>query len=177
MLRFARLYTDDAAVAEDAVQDAWLGVLRGIDRFEARASLRTWIFRILLNRLRTQPKRERRFLPFSDLSGPAEPAADPDRFLEADHPRWPHHWKVPPQSWGESPEERLLSLEARTLVGRAIGALPPVQREVITLRDVEGWSAQEVCALLEITEPNQRVLLHRARSRVRRALEDYLASQ
>ncbi|HEX2249203.1 MAG TPA: RNA polymerase sigma factor [Gemmatimonadales bacterium] len=179
MLRFARLYVADAAIAEDAVQDTWMGVLRGLDRFEARASLRTWIFHILLNRLKTRLKREGRFVPFSRLFDPAtatpEPAVEPERFLDGDHPRWPYHWKTPPESWGESPEERVLSQETRACIERAVAALPPAQREVITLRDIEGWRAEEVCNLLGITESNQRVLLHRARSKVRRALEDYFA--
>ncbi len=180
MLRYARVYIRDPAVAEDVVQDTWLAVLRGIDHFEGRSSLKTWIFRILINRIRTRRRREGRLIPFSALfdgaAAPPEPAVDPERFLPADHPRWPFHWKLPPQSWGESPEERLLSHEVRECIDRAIAALPPSQREVITLRDLEGWKAEEVCNLLEITATNQRVLLHRARSRVRRALEDYFAS-
>lgn len=172
MLRFARLYTDDAAAAEDALQETWIAVLRGIDRFQGRASLRTWIFRILVNRIRTRLRRESRFVSLSSMAG--EPAVEPGRFLHADHPRWPHHWKVPPASWGESPEQRLLSAEVRELIEREISALPPGQREVVTLRDVEGWGSREVCNLLGISESNQRVLLHRARCRVRRALESYL---
>jgi RNA polymerase sigma-70 factor (ECF subfamily) len=177
MLRLARLYTSDTSVAEDAMQDAWLGVLRGLDRFEERASIRTWVCGIMLNRLKTRLKRDGRMIPFSALfdgaSAPAEPAVDPGCFLEADHPRWPHHWKEPPRTWGASPDEKLLSDEARALLDHVVSTLPPAQREVITLRDIEGWSAEEVCNLLEITETNQRVLLHRARSRVRRALERY----
>ena len=99
----------------------------------------------------------------------------PDRFLGADHPRWPHHWRTPPHSWGETPESRLLKREVRERVERALRDLPPAQRQVLTLRDIEGWSAVEVCELLELSESNQRVLLHRARSRLRRALEDYFA--
>jgi RNA polymerase sigma-70 factor (ECF subfamily) len=177
MLRLARLYTSDTSAVEDAMQDAWLGVLRGLDRFEERASMRTWICRIMLNRLRTRLKRDGRLVPFSALfdgvGTAAEPAVDPGCFLEADHPRWPHHWKVPPRSWGASPEEELLSDEARALLDGVVATLPAAQREVITLRDIEGWSAAEVCNLLGLTETNQRVLLHRARSRVRRALERY----
>lgn len=179
MLRFARLYTPDAALAEDVVQDAWMGALRGLARFEARSSVRTWLFGILLNRLRTRLKRECRCVPFSALfdadAAPREPAVDPERFLGADHPRWPHHWSAAPGSWGESPEERLLAKEAREVIDRAVAALPPAQREVVTLRDVEGWSSAEVCELLRVSEGNQRVLLHRGRSRVRRALESYFA--
>lgn len=179
MLRFAMLYTPDAALAEDAVQDAWVGVLRGLDRFQGRCSLRTWLFGILLNRLKTRLKRERRCMPFSACfdaeAAPAEPAVERERFLDADHPRWPHHWRTAPASWGESPEDLLLARETREVVERAVAALPPAQREVVTLRDVEEWSSEEVRELLQISEVNQRVLLHRARSKVRRALEDYFA--
>jgi len=179
MLRFAHLYAPDPGVAEDAVQDAWLAVLRGIDRFEGRSSLKTWIFRILLNRMSSRCKRDGRQIPFSTLfdgaTAPGEPAVGAERFLAEDHPRWPGHWRLAPKSWGESPEERVLSKEVRALVDRSIETLPPAQREVITLRDREGWSAREVCNVLGISESNQRVLLHRARSKVRSALEDYLS--
>jgi RNA polymerase sigma-70 factor, ECF subfamily len=176
MLRVASMYVP-RAVAEEVVQDTWLGVLNGIERFEGRSSLKTWIFSILMNRVRTQAQRERRTVPFSAIALDAaladEPALDSDRFLGADHPDGAYHWAKPPQPWGDSPEERLLSAEARSEIQRAIDALPPGPREVITLRDVEGWSADEVSHLLQITPNNQRVLLHRGRSRVRRALEDY----
>ncbi|HJU64714.1 MAG TPA: RNA polymerase sigma factor [Gemmatimonadaceae bacterium] len=181
MLRLARLYTGDQAIIEDAIQDAWLGVLRGLPGFQERASLRTWICRILINRLRSRLKRDGRMVPFSSLfdaaSASSEPAVEPERFLGEDHPRWPRHWKEPPQRWGESPEEQLLSAEARAQLNQVVALLPPAQREVITLRDIEGWRAEEVCNLLEITETNQRVLLHRARSRVRRALERYFTEE
>jgi RNA polymerase sigma-70 factor, ECF subfamily len=179
MLRVASMYVP-RAVAEEAVQDTWVGVLQGISRFEERSSLKTWIFSILMNRVRTQAQRERRSVPFSavgaaDAAAGDEPALDPDRFLGADHPEWPHHWAKPPQPWGDSPEERILSTEVRAEVQRAIDALPPGPREVMTLRDVEGWTADEVSDLLRITPNNQRVLLHRGRSRVRRVLEQYFA--
>ena len=177
MLRVASMYVP-RAVAEEVVQDTWVAMLQGIVRFEGRSSLKTWIFSILMNRVRTQAQRERRSVPFSALADPVaeqEPALDPDRFLGADHPQWPHHWARPPESWGDSPEERLLSIEVRAEIQRAIEALPPGPREVITLCDVEGWSPEEVCDLLRITPNNQRVLLHRARSKVRQALERYLA--
>ncbi|HEX6307981.1 MAG TPA: RNA polymerase sigma factor [Longimicrobiales bacterium] len=176
MLRFAACYTHDRAAAEDAVQEAWIGVLRGARGFAGRASFRTWLFRILLNRVRSQQRRDARAIPFSALpraDEPAEPAVDDSRFLEADHPRWPHHWRAPPVTWTDSPEERLMALEGRRALEQAVAALPPAQREVITLRDIEGWSAHEVCNLLRISASNQRVLLHRARSRVRRSLEEY----
>jgi RNA polymerase sigma-70 factor (ECF subfamily) len=175
MLRFASRHLSPA-VAEDVVQDTWIGVLQGVGRFEERSALKTWIFSILMNRIRTQAERERRTLPFSAL---ADETADPesalpeDRFLGSDHSKSPHHWAVPPTSWGESPEDRLLSAEVRAEIQRAIDALPPGQREVITLSDIEGWTAEEVTDLLRITPVNQRVLLHRARSKVRHALERY----
>ena len=175
MLRLASMHVP-RAVAEEAVQDTWVGVLQGIGRFEQRSALKTWIFTILMNRVRTQAQRERRSVPFSAMSAAAaepEPALPPERFLGADHPQWPHHWAAPPMSWGDSPEGRLLSAEVRAEIQRAIDALPPGQREVITLCDVEGWTSEEACALLHITAGNQRVLLHRARSKVRHALERY----
>jgi RNA polymerase sigma-70 factor, ECF subfamily len=176
MLRLASMYVS-RAVAEEVVQETWLGVLNGIRGFEARSSLRTWIFRILMNRTKTRMQRERRSIPFSALwdpaAEPAEPSVDPDRFLDATHPQLPHHWRTPPQSWGASPEDRLLSKETRAHIHQAIDALPPSQREVIMLRDVVGCAPEEVCEILSISDTNQRVLLHRARSKVRRALEKY----
>jgi RNA polymerase sigma-70 factor (ECF subfamily) len=176
MLRLASMYVSKG-VAEEVVQDTWLGVLKGIHGFEARSSLRTWIFRILLNRAKTRAQREGRSIPFSALGdpavGPAEPSVDPDRFLDANHPQWPNHWRTPPQSWGESPEERLLSKETQAYIQQAIDTLPASQREVIMLRDINECTAGEVCDILSISDANQRVLLHRARSKVRRALEQY----
>jgi RNA polymerase sigma-70 factor (ECF subfamily) len=174
LLRLALVYARSRASAEDIVQDAWLGVLQGIDRFESRSSFKTWLFRILVNRARTRAQRERRIVSFSaDCDESAEASVPADRFLGPDHPEWPHHWAVPPKSWVGSPEGQLLSRETLGLVDRAIAALPPSQREVITLRDVQGWTSEEVCNVLQITETNQRVLLHRARSRVRAALEHH----
>jgi RNA polymerase sigma-70 factor (ECF subfamily) len=164
----------DRAVAEEVAQDAWLGMLRQLGRFEGRSSLRTWLFRILVNTAKTRGRRERRSVPFSALpAGPEEPAVAPERFLPAGD-RWAGHWASPPEDWDGLPEERLLSMETVAVVRRTIDALPDGQRAVITLRDVEGWPAAEVCALLGISEGNQRVLLHRARSRVRGALERHL---
>jgi len=173
MLRVARRYVRSAAVAEDVVQETWLGVLSGLDRFEGRASLKTWIFRILTNRAITRAEREGRALPFSSVAGDdADPAVDPDRFRpEGD--QWPGGWKSFPASWDGLPEERLLARETLALVGAAIAALPERQHVVILMRDIEGWSAGEVCEALAISEANQRVLLHRARSKVRRSLEAY----
>ena len=175
MLRLAMIYVRNRAVAEDVVQDAWVGVLRGIDSFEGRSSLKTWIFRILTNTAKTRAQREGRSVPFSALGGDEdEPAVEPDRFLPPDHPRWPGHWASPPSGWAGIPEEKLVGKETLGVIARAIDALPAAQREVITLRDVEGWSAGETASVLGLTEVNQRVLLHRARSKVRNALEEYL---
>jgi RNA polymerase sigma-70 factor (ECF subfamily) len=178
MLRLARVYVSSQAVAEEVVQDAWVGVIRGLDRFEGRSSLKTWIFRILTNTAKTRSEREGRSVPFSSLwrpsDDPGEPSVSPDRFLDATDRHWPNHWASSPRSWDEIPEEQLLSGETRRLIEDAIAMLPPAQREVITLRDVQGWSSEEVCELLEISEGNQRVLLHRARAKVRSALEQYL---
>ena len=181
LVRLALIYTRSHAVAEEVAQETWLGVLQGLERFEGRSSLKTWIFRILTNRAKTRAQREVRSIPFSAVwmpaDDPGEPAVDPDRFLPPDHPRVPGHWASRPQSWDEVPEERLLQREARARIQDAIDALPPSQREVITLRDVEGWTSEEVCNTLGITETNQRVLLHRARSKVRRVLEQYLSEE
>jgi RNA polymerase sigma-70 factor (ECF subfamily) len=177
MVRLASMYVPSRAVAEEVVQEAWLAVLNGLDRFEGRSSLKTWIFRILTHKALTRGAREHRSVPFSSLFDPAtdegEPAVDPERFFSP-NPGQPGEWSAPPRRWEGAPEERLLSRETLARVGVAIEALPPSQREVIVLRDVEGWTSQEVCNVLDITETNQRVLLHRARSKVRRALEDYL---
>jgi RNA polymerase sigma-70 factor, ECF subfamily len=163
----------DRAVAEEVAQEAWLGLLRQLGRFEGRSSLRTWLFRILVNTAKTRGQRERRSVPFSALVGPDEPAVAPERF-EPPGERWAGHWASPPWDWGGVPEEWLESKETTAVVRGAIDGLPDGQRAVITLRDVEGWPAAEVCGLLGISEGNQRVLLHRARSRVRLALERYL---
>lgn len=181
LVRLALAYVADRAVAEEVAQETWLGVLTGLDRFEGRASLKTWIFRILINRARTRGERERRSIPFSALApedpGPDEPAVDPARFLPPEHAHWPGHWAEPPRSWGATPEAWLLRDEVRDHLRQAIDELPPGQRTVIMLRDVEGFAADEVCNILGISETNQRVLLHRARSRVRRALEQYFSEE
>jgi RNA polymerase sigma-70 factor (ECF subfamily) len=169
LVRVARMYVSTQAVAEEVAQETWLAVLEGIDRFEGRSSFKTWLFRILTNRAKTRGIREGRTLPFSALE-PDEPAVEADRFHGGDH-NWPGHWAAPPTGF---PEERLIAGETREVIERAIDALPPTQRAVISLRDVEGWSADEVCNALTISETNQRVLLHRARAAVRAALEQYL---
>jgi RNA polymerase sigma-70 factor, ECF subfamily len=178
MLRLATTFVGSRAVAEEVVQETWLAVLQGIDRFEGRASLKTWLFRILTNRAKTRAEREGRTLPFSALAEASEegeePSVDPDRFFGPDH-RFGGHWTEYPQRWDDVPERRLLSRETRELIAAAIEQLPPVQQAVISLRDVKGWSSEEVCNALDLSETNQRVLLHRARTKVRRALEDYLS--
>ena len=175
MLRVAQMYVSSRAVAEEVVQEAWLGVLKGIGRFEGRSSLKTWLFRIVANTAKTRAVREARSIPFSALGaeGDDESSVDPDRFLGAGE-RFPGHWAVPPQSWGGVPEGRLLAQETMEVIEREIEQLPPVQRAVITMRDVQGFTSEEVCNALDLTETNQRVLLHRARSRVRSALEEYM---
>jgi RNA polymerase sigma-70 factor (ECF subfamily) len=166
MLRVAQMYVSSRAVAEDVVQDAWIGVLRGIDRFEGRSSLKTWLFRIVANTAKTRGVREARSIPFASLGDDSEGGVDPDRFLGSGE-RFPGHWAVPP-------EGRVLAAEAMGVIERAIDTLPPAQRAVITLRDIQGLSSEEVRNALDLTETNQRVLLHRARSKVRSALEEYM---
>ncbi|HJZ48048.1 MAG TPA: sigma-70 family RNA polymerase sigma factor [Roseiflexaceae bacterium] len=177
LLRLAMLYVPSHAVAEEVVQETWLGVLQGLGRFEGRSSLKTWLFRILTNRARTRGQREGRSIPFSAVwnpdTDPGEPAVEPERFRPRED-KWHGGWKSYPHNWDELPEERLLSAETRAQIQQAIDALPDSQREVITLRDIEGWASEDVCNVLGISESNQRVLLHRARSKVRRALERYL---
>jgi RNA polymerase sigma-70 factor, ECF subfamily len=173
MLRIALLYVPTRAVAEEVVQETWLGVLTGLERFEGRSTLKTWLFRILTNKAKTRGMREGRTLPFSALAADGdedETAVDIDRFLGPGS-RHPGGWAAAPRG---VPEERLLAAEARTRIEEAIAALPPNQRAVIALRDVEGLSAEEACNVLGLSETNQRVLLHRARSKVRAAFERYL---
>jgi RNA polymerase sigma-70 factor, ECF subfamily len=168
--RLALTYVRSAAVADEVVQETWLGVVRGIQSFEGRSSLKTWIYRILTNTAQTRGMREARSVPISSLETD-DAAVDPSRFFDEHHDRWPGHWASPPTRWDELPEEHLLGRETLDVVSAAIEALPPTQRQVIVLRDVEGWPSDEVCELLQLSESNQRVLLHRARSAVRRALE------
>ena len=177
LVRLAGLFVDSQAVAEEVAQETWIGVLQGIDRFEGRSSFRTWLFRILTNQARRRGQREARSLPFAafsalDDAGEVEPAVAPEWFLPAGE-EWAGHWVSFPASWRETPEERFLSHEMRALVQQAIDALPPNQRIVITMRDVEGLPSAEVCNALGISETNQRVLLHRARSKVRGQLDQY----
>lgn len=170
MLRLALAHVPNRAIAEEVVQEAWLTMLRSLDRFEGRSSFRTWLLGIVVNLARSRARAERRSIQLP--SEPDGPAVDPARFLPASHARWPHHWAVEPVRW-PTPEDDLLAGETRTLILEAIDPLPARQREVLVLRDLEGLSADEVCNVLGLTDTNQRVLLHRARSRVRAALERY----
>jgi RNA polymerase sigma-70 factor, ECF subfamily len=177
LLRVAMSYVATRATAEDVVQETWMGVIAGIGRFEGRSSLKTWVFRILVNRAKTTGVKEHRTIPFSaleDVGEDKEPSVDPSRFQTGT--RWTGYWSVPPQSWEGIPEDRLLSGETQAVVTDAIAVLPAMQRAVITLRDVRGFTSQEACEALGVTEGNQRVLLHRARSKVRARLEQHLGS-
>jgi RNA polymerase sigma-70 factor, ECF subfamily len=163
LTRMARMYVT-GALAGDVVQDTWLAVIDAIDSFEGRSSLKTWIYRIVANVARTHAVREARSVPFSTLAGDdADASVDPSEFL-ADG-----RWATPVEPW-----QQVLDTEARAVIDAAVAALPEQQRRVIELRDVQGWPSDEVCNVLELTETNQRVLLHRARSKVRAALDDYL---
>lgn len=174
LLRFALTFVRSRAAAEEVVQDTWMAVLEGLPRFEGRSSLRTWMFRIVANRARTRVERDGRSVPFSalgaDEGGPPEvPAVSPDRFDGTGH------WREPIEAWTEeSPERLALRAETRGVLEAAIAALPEGQRAVIVLRDLEGLDAAETCALLGIGDANQRVLLHRARTRVRLALDRHM---
>jgi RNA polymerase sigma-70 factor, ECF subfamily len=174
LLRVAQMYVPSRAVAEEVVQETWLGVLRGLESFEGRSTFRTWLFRILVNRAKTRGTRERRTVPFAALAGPEtdgdEPAVDPSRFATEGF------WGTPPRRWDEDPEAALDGAEALRIAREAIEKLPEMQRRVITLRDLEGFPSEEVRNVLGITETNQRVLLHRARAKVRRALEQWMDS-
>ena len=171
--RLARTYVSTAAAADEVVQDTWLAVVKGVDRFEQRSSLSTWLYRILANIARTKGVREHRSIPFSSAAGAFDdgsgPPVDPDRFGAIGDPGY-GRWSAPPTPWDE-PERRATGNETVAAVRAAVETLPPAQREVITLRDLEGWTSAEVRNALDLTETNQRVLLHRARAKVRRALE------
>lgn len=175
MLRVARLHVSTDASAEEIVQETWMAVVRGIGTFEGRSSVRTWVFRILTNLAKTRGVREARSVPMSSLAPADEdvPTVDPDRFRPADD-EWPGHWRADamPSRW-PSPERSVLSAEIRDEVGNALARLPERQRLVVTLRDVHGLTANEVCTVLHLSPANQRVLLHRGRAQVRAVLEDY----
>ena len=171
MLRLALAHIVSRAVAEEVVQEAWLTVLRSLDRFEGRSALRTWVLGIVVNIARSRGRKECRNVPLPfELH---DRAVDPSRFLPADHPRWPHHWATEPVAW-TTPEDQLLAGETARILADAIDALPAVQREVLVLRDVDGLTGAEACNVLGLSDTNQRVLLHRARSRVRSAIERHL---
>lgn len=176
LLRVARSFVSTDASAQEVVQETWLAVLRGLDRFEGRSSLRTWVFRILSNLGKTRGVREARAVPWSSLS-PADaggPTVDAGRFRGPEDD-WPHHWTPvgAPTRWEPSPEDAAVAGEIRGQVARALAKLPERQRTVVGLRDVHGMTSDEVCLALDISPANQRVLLHRGRARLRAALEDY----
>ncbi|MDT7043592.1 RNA polymerase sigma factor [Candidatus Nitronereus thalassa] len=177
LLRLAKSYVPSDAVAEEVVQETWMGVLEGIHRFEGRSSLKTWIFQILTNRAKTRGKRESRYVSFTEATFPGDEDDDlglePERFHTSG--ALAGHWALPPSTWDEqTPERRLLSKEGMALMENAIHSLPANQRQVMILRDIEGLESEEICELLTISPSNQRVLLHRGRSKVRSALNDYM---
>jgi RNA polymerase sigma-70 factor (ECF subfamily) len=175
LLPLADFYVSDKAVAEEVVQDAWLAVLKGIDRFEGRASFKTWISQIVMNLARTRGVRERRMVSFSEFTDDENPAVDPSQFQIATAD-YPDHWSVALRPWNASPESQLLTSETMAVLYDAVDLLPEAQRLVLTLRDINGYTPEEVCNILSITETNQRVLLHRARSKVRGIVDDHYSN-
>ena len=175
MLRLAMVYTPSRAVAEEAVQEAWLVVIGSLDAFEGRSTLKTWIFGILTNCARARGVRERRTVPFASLAGSEllldQPAVDPARFRPPDARSEPGHWATPPRRRADSPEWSLDSSETSAIVRKAVDRLPAMQRVVIVMRDLEDWNPSEVCEALTISDAHQRVLLHRARANIRNTLE------
>jgi RNA polymerase sigma-70 factor (ECF subfamily) len=161
MLSLALSYVPSRAVAEEVVQDTWIGVLRGIGKFERRSTFRTWLFRIVINRAVSAAARERRSVPVDDM----DPVVSVSRFDAAGN------WAVPPEPWAEQVEDKLTAAKIASRIRAAISELPPRQREVVTLRDVQGMSSAEVCSALDISEGNQRVILHRGRSWLRQVIE------
>jgi len=174
MLRLARAYGLGVDTAEDVVQETWLRVLRSLNQFEGRSSFRTWLFVIFGNCARGRSETERRSVPVSSFETEGGPAVDESRFFPSQHPRWAGMWTTLVDSWETLPDERLLAGESRKRFREAIDALPARYAAVFVLRDVEGWSSDEVCVQLDLSPENQRVLLHRARTRLRAALEEYL---
>ena len=174
MLRVAQMYVSSRAVAEEVVQEAWIGILKGLPAFEGRSSLRTWMYKIVANVAKTRGVREGRSLPFSALAGEHDDPVDPSWFQGPDDP-YPGGWTTFPDGWRGVPEDRLLGHETLDHISRALDGMPAMQAEVVRLRDVQGWSSEEVCNALDLTETNQRVLLHRGRSRIRRDLHAYLS--
>jgi RNA polymerase sigma-70 factor (ECF subfamily) len=176
MTRVAMAFVPRRAVAEEVVQETWMNVVRGLESFEERSSLRTWIYTILGNCARRRAEQEQRLVPLSEIAaGEAsgdDPGASPDQFFESG--RWAGMWSTAVSRWEDLPEERLVSSELRTALLEAIDALPRMQRAVITLRDVEGWAPEDVCDYLGLADGNQRILLHRARAAARLAIQRYL---
>jgi RNA polymerase sigma-70 factor (ECF subfamily) len=174
LVRVGMRYVPSRAIAEEVAQDTWIGVIEGIDRFEGRSTFKTWLYKILIYRARSRGERERRTTPMSALADDdSAPSVPTERFRGSDA-LWAGHWATPPRRWDGDAEDRLLAGEARSVIDAAIAEMPLAQREVIVMRDLSQFSAVQVCELLGLTEANQRVLLHRARSRVRAALENYL---
>lgn len=173
LVRLARMYVS-TATAEDAVQDTWVSVVRSIGSFEGRASLKTWVFRVMLNRVRTLARRDAKTVPFATAGFESEPgpSVDPRRLVHPD--LGAHHWVGVPARWDLLPEQQLVSAEVRSVIADALQKVPNAQREVLTMRDIEGWSSEETCDALGISAVNQRVLLHRGRASLRVVLEDYL---
>jgi RNA polymerase sigma-70 factor (ECF subfamily) len=173
LIRLALMYSPSRAIAEETVQETWIAVLGGLDGFAGRASLRTWICRILVRIAQRRAGQESRSMPFSSMEQEGDFAAVSAESFVRDGPR-AGRWITVPDDWSRMPEDKLLSGELKEVVSAAIAELPPTQRAVITLRDVDGWSSAEVAEVLDIQDGNQRVLLHRARSRVRLAIERYM---
>ena len=173
LLRFARAHVSDPAVAEELVQDTWLALVQGIDRFEGRSTLRTWLFHVLMYRINERQRRQMKFraLPFEE-----DHVVDPDRFRDSGD-RWAGHWASPPTSWNSVPDERVAEQELIEQIRTLVDDLPPRQRAVLILRDIEGLPASDVCDVLGITDGSERVLLHRARSRIRNGVELYLLGE
>jgi RNA polymerase sigma-70 factor, ECF subfamily len=174
MLRLAQMYVSSRAVAEEVVQEAWIGILKGLPTFEGRSSLRTWMYKIVTNVAKTRGVREGRSIPFSALAGEHDDPVDPSWFQGANDP-FPGGWRTFPDDWRGIPEDRLIGRETLDRIAGALDGMPAMQAEVVRLRDVQGWSSDEVCNALDLTETNQRVLLHRGRSRIRRELDAYLS--
>jgi RNA polymerase sigma-70 factor (ECF subfamily) len=177
LLHLAQDFVRTRSVAEEVVQDTWLAVLSGIDRFEGRSSLKTWLFRILVNKAKTRGVREARTVPFSSLDTEGDERAVPEERFRGSDNQWAGHWASPPRSLDTVPEHRLLAREARQRIAEGLETLPESQRIVVTLRDVAGWDADEVCDALGLSEGNQRVLLHRGRAKLRAALEQYIEEE
>ncbi len=178
MLRTARGYVADEHAAQDVVQEAWLGVLRGIDVFEYRSSLRTWAYRILVNRAISRGSNDARTVPISSLAPTARddaPSVDPARF-QGTAEAHPGHWRSYPDAW-PTPEAEALAAETRRYLAAALARLPARQRIVVTLRDVQGYDSDEVCEILDISPAGQRLLLHRGRAALRAALEERFAKE